>query len=801
VSRLGELGLAARTLRRSPGSAIIAVFALGIGIGLSTLIFSIIQGAMLRGLPFDEPHEIVRLERTNPERGNTVVPTIHDHAAWSESNRTFAALGAYTSGTVNLSGSADQIPERMRGAYIMPSVLELLGVQPVIGRTFRAEDDVPGAERVMLIGWEVWQQRYQADPAVVGRMVRANGVETTIAGVLPEGFGFPESQQVWLPLRMDANRIPWGTGQWVWVVGRMRDGITREAATADLNRIAARIAEEHPETHRGLAVRLTDFSDVGAQNRAMLFIMLAAVLAVLVIACVNVTNLLIGRAIVRTKEVGIRTALGASRWQVATPFLAESAVLALGGALLGIAVAHAGLGVFNRSLEIHDPPFWIDFSIDGQVLAFVAFAAFVAALLAGAIPALQAARMSLQDTLKDESRGATGFRLGRVSRGLVVAEIALSLGLLAGAGLMIRSVIKLTRIDLGLPADDVFVARVALPEASYPDADARRRFSADLHARLQALPGAQAVALASSLPGRGGGSSNVAIEGETRADGSDAAFAMVPVVSAGYFEAFGVQALRGRDFTPADDAGAPPVAIINHAFERRFFGPGNGLGRRIRIGSDASPWLTVVGVVPDLLESGVQNWRPEAVYRIIAQTPISFITVAIRTTAAPLEFTAPVRDHVRALDADLPIWDVNTLRGDVNDANFITGIFGGLFTAFGSAALLLAAVGLYGVMSFSVGQRRREVGVRMAIGARPTNVLSLVLLQGMRQVALGLLIGAVLAFALSRAIASSLFQVSPHDPLTLIVTTLMLVAVAMLACGVPALRATRIDPLEALRSE
>lgn len=802
MAPLRELSRALRTLRRSPGSAVIAVFALGLGIGLCALVFSMIQAVMVRGLPFHDPDQLVEVYRRNPTRGSYLMPTIHDYAAWRESGRAFADLGAYYSGTVNLSGGGtDQVPERMRGAFITPSVLSLLGVRPAAGRLFVEEDDQVGAPPVILLGWDVWQQRFQGDPGVVGRVIRANGVETVVVGVLPAGFGFPESQQVWLPLRLDASRISWENDRYIGAIGRLKPGVTMAAATTDLDRVAARLAQEHPDTHRGLTVQVSPFGRLSDRNRAMLLIMFAAVIAVLMIACVNVANLLIGRAIVRTKEVGIRMALGAGRFQVAAPFLAESTVLAAGGALLGIAVAHASLRVFVHAIEVHNPPFWLRFTIDGTVLGFIALAAVGAAILAGAIPAWQAARLSMHDTLKDESRGATGFRLGRLSSGLVVAEIALSLGLLAGAGLMVRSVLELNATDLGVPGKEIFVARVALPAASYAAADAQRRFAADLQTRLEAMPGAESVAVASGWPGRGGGSGAIAIEGQSDTDDHGLVYAMVPIVSTGYFATFDARPIRGRVFTPADAAGALPVALVNRAFERRYLGAGNGLGRRIRVGGPDQPWLTVVGVVPDLLESGVQNWRPEAVYRPIAQFPIRFIAMAVRTAAHPLDLTAPVREQVRALDADLPIYDINTLHGAVQDANFMTGLFAGLFGAFGSAALLLAAVGLYGVMSFSVNQRRREVGVRMALGANSADVLRLVLLRGMRQVALGLALGTVLAYALARGIASALFGVSPLDPLALAGTVLVLVAVAALACVVPAIRATHTDPLEALRAE
>jgi predicted permease len=377
----------------------------------------------------------------------------------------------------------------------------------------------------------------------------------------------------------------------------------------------------------------------------------------------------------------------------------------------------------------------------------------------------------------------------------------LTFGLLTGASLMIRSVLAINTIDLGVPAENMFVARLALPEADYVGAEEQRRFAADLLIRLETLPGAQATALTSAYPLQSGEFGPVDIEGRAAASGSDAVRAMVPVVSISYFEVFNAQPITGRNFTPADNAGSEPVAVVNRAFERRAFGDEAALGKRIRVGGEDAPWLTVVGVVPDLLESGIHNRSPQAVYRLLAQADMSYISIVVRTATNPLELTSAVRDQVRSIDADLPLYDINTLRGAVQDANWQTGIFGGLFAAFGSAALLLASVGLYGVMSFSVGQRRREVGVRMAIGARTRNVFSLILLQGMRQVAVGLGIGALLAFALSRGIESLLFGVSPQDPLAVIGTALLLVTVAVLACGVPALRAVRINPLDALRSE
>jgi predicted permease len=701
--------------------------------------------------------------------------------------------------SVNISGDNEEVPQRLSGAAVTASTLRLIGVRPVIGRMFEEADEVEGAPPVMLISFQTWQQRFGGDPTIVGAVLRANGVLTTVAGILPEGFEFPYSQQIWQPLRIDPDRTPWGT-RTVRVIGRLRDGATPEAASQDLNAIAARLAQEQPETNAGMGVHVERFGEIGDQDRAMLFIMLAAVAGVLIIACVNVTNLLIGRAIVRTKEVGIRVALGASRIRVAMPFLAESVVLAMAGALVGIAIAYVSNGIFVRSIELADPPFWFRWGIEGDTLVFVASAAVTAAILAGVMPALQAARMALHDTLKDESRGASSFRLGRASRWLVIAEIALSVALLVGAGLVVRSANALNTFDLGVDADAVFIGHVELPAAMYGDAEARRRFTDDLQVRLAALPGVRVAALSASIPGRYGGSMSVEIEGMSRTARSSLTV-RTPIVSPGYFRLFADGPVRGRIFEAYDDEVGENVVVVNEAFERRWLDGGEAVGRRVRLGDAEARWSTIVGVVPDLHESGVENAPPPAIYRPLAQAPISFITIAARTDARPLDLAAPIRDQLAAVDPDLPLFQTGTLRSIISGDNFRIRIAAGLFAMFGVAALLLSAVGLYGVMSFAVGQRRREVGVRMAIGARPADVLRLIVGQGLRQVALGLAIGAFLAVGLGRLMTWALFRVSPADPLTFASIGLLMTSVSLLACGVPAVRASRVDPLESLRTD
>jgi predicted permease len=450
-----------------------------------------------------------------------------------------------------------------------------------------------------------------------------------------------------------------------------------------------------------------------------------------------------------------------------------------------------------------DPPYWLQFRLDGMALLCVGVSTALAAILAGVIPAVQAARAPVSDILKDESRGTSSFKLGRLSRALVIVEMALSVGLLAGAGLMIKSVIQVNTIDLGFPADRIFTARLALPETAYGERAQQQRFADDLLTRLESVQGARDIVLADGLPGTGGGGTSFVLEGTTPEEG-EAPNAARAVVTPGYFALFDATPQSGRDFSQQDRAEAPGVAIVNAAFERRWFDGESALGRRLRLGGPDSeqPWLTIVGVVRDLRAGGTDpDARQEAIYLPMAQHPGRFMNVVARTDGAPLNLTAPVREAVTSLDRDVPLYFVNSLAAAIDENNWFYGVFGSLFAVFGLAALFLAGVGLYGVMSFSVGQRTRELGVRMAVGAQPADVIRMVLSQGMRQVLIGLAVGTVFALLVSRLLASILFEVSPRDPAVFATITTVLMIAAALACTLPALKATRVDPLDALRSE
>ena len=802
---LRDLRLSFRGLRRTPGSTLIAALAFALGIGLTTLVFSIIWGVMIRGLPFAEPQELVSLRSTQAERGNfSMGVSIHDLTDWRGEQRTFDGLAGMSTTSLSLSDD-DGSPERLDGAYIEAAAFSLLGVQPVSGRVFTMEESAPGAPPVILIGWGVWQQRFGGDPAIVGRIVRVNGEATTIVGVMPRGFGFPSAQNAWLPLRLDPLQLPRGQGGGLRVFGRLRDGVTVEEAGTDIQRIARRLEAAYPATNEGVGSRVYPYTDdlLGPDERVALYAMFGSVVFVLLIACANVTNLLMARAMIRSREVGVRTALGASRFRVASQFLTESLVLAMVGTAAGGVIAAAGIRLFNNAIADQRPPFWIDVRLDGPAALWTLVAMVGATLLSGALPALQAARAATSEILKDESRGGSSFRLGRVSRVLVAGEMALSVGLLVGAGLMVKSVVQVRTVDLGFDAGRIHTARISLQPARYAEPPRKVAFTGELLTHLRSTPGIDAAALASSTPGLGAGRATFGFEGASYLTDRDYPNATLVYVSTGFFEALQASLLGGRDFTIADRDGAPLVAIVNRAFERRHFPEGGVLGQRIRIGTAASafPWATIVGVAPDLYASAVDDTRQEAIYEPIAQIPPTTFSILARTRAEPRELTPIVRSIVAGLDPDLPLYSVGSVQDIVRDDNWQYALVGSLFISFGLAALFLASIGLYGVMAFSVSRRTRELGVRMALGATRRDVLRLVFTQALAHTAIGLAVGTAFALAISRVIAAMLFKVEPRDPAIFMSVVLVLVATTLLACWVPARRAAAVDPLEAMRVE
>jgi len=808
MSFLADLRQGARMLVKYPGLTVIAVVALALGIGLTATMFSIVWGAFLRGLPFEQQDQIVHVYRTRPSHqvDRDGVPA-SDYAAYREGQRSFTDLGAFGEGTVNVTGGEGG-PERFDGGYIAPSVFRIIGVAPALGRNFTEEEGTASGAKVAILGYGLWQRRFGGDPDIIGKTIRANGITREIIGVMPPGFEFPATSKLWLPRTDDPLAQPWGEGEHFDVVGRLKAGVTLDQAQQDLGAIAVRLAGEHPKENEDVRPVVKHFTDlyVDDEPRTMLWTMLAAVFGVFLIACTNVANLLVARAAVRTREVAIRTALGASRWRILTQHLAESLMLSLIGGVLGTGIAWYGCKLFMDAIRDTEPPYWIQVQLDGGVLAFVLGISLVAALVSGLVPALQATRGSLYDVLKDEARGSSSMRLGRFSRALVMVELALAGGLLVGAGFMVQSVVQRARFDYGVATAGVYTARLGLFEATYPDSASKSRFWRELDRRLTELPGTRGAALATTLPGLGAWTQRVGIDGKTYHEDRDYPETRFVAVTPGWFGLFGLAPLEGRLLGPEDDASGLPVAVVSKGFATKHFGTGSAVGQRIRFGGAESrePWRTIVGVIPDVWFDGNDNNHRLGTTALvpIQQGNYQFLSVLVAAGGAdPMALRTPVEGAVTRIDPDQPMYWSRTLDEAIYQSGWFYEVFGALFVAFGGAALFLATVGVYGVVSFGVAQRTREVGVRMALGAGSQDVLGLFLKQGAVQVAVGLSVGLVLAFFLGKGLGLVLFQVNTANPLMYAGVNVVLALTCLAAIFLPARRALRVDPIVALRYE
>jgi predicted permease len=793
-------------LRKAPGATATVLVALALGIGLPTLMFTLIRGALLPTLPFENGERIVRLSRA----GDSPV-TAADVELWSTRQRSFDGMAPVSNGSATLAIEG-RGAEPLSSGLIDPAVLSLLAVNPLLGRAFTTADAAPDAPPVVLIGYEVWRDRFDSDPAAVGRAVRVNGRVTEIVGVMPEGFGFPFDEQMWSPLRVDPVRDVLGRsteseGSLAFLVGRLREGVSTAEASDELTRLSTEAAAEAgvpPESvERVLVVEYTNIFSGEGQRIGISVLMLGAALMVLLVACANVTNVLLARTAVRAREVAIRGAMGASRARIVGQFLSEVALLTTLGAAGGVAIALIGTRAIQNLIQASPgAPFWIHFRVDLPVLAFVLAIAGMAALAAGLGPALQASRSNPHDLLKDGARGASGFHLGKVMRRLVGVEMALSFVLLVAAGLFIRSAVNYDRMEFDFEPEEVYQARVRMVE-SYETTDARAAFLIELQEALGAQPEAEAAALGSDMPGIGS-----AALGALEVDGrpvppSERPRARSIVVTPGYFDLFRAPVIGGRDFDESDRVGTLPVAIVNEAFERRHF-PGGALDQRIRLdlrAQDPTEWLTIVGVVPDLMAGGVDRETEEAVYIPAAQAVPQSIVILVRPTTEFATLPTVVREAITALDQDVPLFDVRRLGDAIDAANAQYRWLSALFLVAGGIALFLAGIGLYGVMAFWVAQRTREIGVRMALGGQRARIVGLVLRQGMVQTGLGLAAGLALAIPVARLLGSALFEVSPYDPIVFGSILIVLLGAAALGCWLPALRATAIDPLEALAED
>jgi putative ABC transport system permease protein len=808
-SIIADLKFALRMLTKTPGLSAIAVVTIAFGVGLTTHTYSTVYGSVIRGLDVPGAGRMVVLQQVDPERGiSQGAFPYSDYADLSEREHGLEAVAGYYRGTVNLAGEAGP-PERYAGAFVTANALEVTGVEPFLGRTFREGEDGPDARRQIVLSYHVWQGRFAGDPDIVGRIIRANGAATEVIGVMPEGFQFPFLEDLWVPVAYDRG-VTGRRTQFMDVFGRVPEGVDRSVPLQALSVIAHDLAETYPEDNAGIEFTMIPFAErsMPPEITAVMYLMLAATFGVLLIACANVANLLLARASLRAREVAIRTAMGASRFRVLRQMLLESLVIALFGGALGVGVAWVGVEVFNGSIASIEKPYWIDVRLDGIALTFALGVTLVASLAAGIYPAVRASGLGLGDMLRDEGRGSSSLRLGRFSNALVIAEVAVSCGLLITAGFMIKSITNLKSLDMGFAAESVLTGRVGLFQTEYPTEQDRIAFFEQLQAGLQALPGVEVASLSTSLPGLGGSRWAVTVEGDTYETPRDHPVVNGNIVTSGYFDAIGTSLLQGRDFTAAEawDA-SEPLAIVNQSFVQNVLGGRDPLGVRVRIGPTDSPnpFARIVGVVPDMHIGGGTGGigddqvNPEQMYVGPGPYDLRFMSMVVRTAGPPEALAPDLRRIVGDLDSNLPVYDLTSLARAIDEATWAFGLFGSLFTIFGLSALFLAAVGLYGVMAFSVTQRRQEMGVRMALGAGPDRILRLVLRKGIAQLSIGMTAGLGLGFLLSRPLSFVTFGVETTDPVVYGSIVLTLTAAGLLASVVPARSATRTDPVEAMR--
>ena len=806
---IDDLRSGVRMLVKYPTLSLVAVLTLGLGIGLSTTVFCVVNGGLFKGLPFPNADRIVSVVSTNPSQNQPRQPiSVHDLAVILERQSSFEKIGAYGFAPMNFADQEGR-PERLAGAQLTVAAFEALGVEPLLGRGFRDGDDRPGADPVMLISYDLWRDRYGSARDIVGRAIRANGVHRVVIGIMPEKFAFPIREAVWTPLVVDPLATKRGQGPNHQVIARLKPEVSIGQARVQLSSISSQLANQFPETNRGVGADVMPYAQLilGPEIYSLLYTMLGAGIGVLLIACVNVSNLLVARASLRQREVAVRMALGAARRRVVRQHLTEVLVLATVGAAVGIFLSVFGMRWFTQALSVNPPPFFITFELDYRVMLFVLGLIVLASLFAGALPAMHAARVSAGAVLKDDSRSSTSARLGKFSSALVVAELAVSCGLLIAAGLMIKSVVQLKNVQMPFAIENVLTARVDLPRTNYPDPAASIRFYEQLLPKIQAVAGVEAATLSDGLPAAGNGAIRVQIEGKAYPQNSDYPLAREGIVTAGYFETFQTRLLSGREFRTTDVATSQPVAIINESFARLHFPNLDPIGRHMRrviATLPNEPWLTVVGVVPDLLMEGIgnNNASPVGYYIPIAQSDVgNGVRMAVRTRGEPGAMTSLVRAAVASLDSDLAIYEINTMRWVIDRQTWFYTIFGTFFMAFGICALLLAGAGLYGVMSFAVTQRTREMGVRSALGAQSAQLIFLVMRKCIVQLVVGLALGLGLAVLVSGALQPVLYHVDPRDLAVFVAVTVTLSVASLIASFLPARRVTKIDPVLALATE
>jgi putative ABC transport system permease protein len=804
-------------MRKNPGFIAIAVFALALGVGANTAIFSVVNAILLHPISYENPDRLVMVWEKSVKRGFGQIPTsLPNFLDLRTDNKSLEDLGAFADSNFNLTGG-DQ-PERVIAVRVTASLLSLLGTKPLYGRLFLSGEDQPEAGRVLILSYHLWQRSFGSNRNIVGQTVALNGDSYTVVGIMPSDFKFPPAfsatvassqyampkADLWVPLIPDAV-LKARDIRTLFMIGRLRPGVTPTAAQSEMNVIASRLQKEYAVVDADMQVDVIPLSQqITGDVRLALIVLFGAVGCVLLIACANVANLLLAKASGRQKEVAIRTALGATRLRIIRQLLTEGMMLGLAGGLLGSLLAI----LVMRQLVIFSPAnvsIPDNVGIDWKVLAFTLLLSLFTSFIFGLAPALQASKLDLNETLKEGGRGNSGgSKQNRLRSWLVVTEVALALVLLIAAGLMTKSFLRLQSVSPGFNPENLITLEMQLPESKYADKDRQAIFQKQLVQRIAQIPGVQAVGTVDNLPFSGNEANfGFTIEGQPPLNAAERPRAFLRNVSPNYFESMEIPLRKGRTFADSDNANAPGAAIINETAARRFWPNEEPLGKRFKRGraDSQNPWLTVVGLVAPVSHTSLQVASQPEVYQPFQQNPGLNLTLIARTKSDPAAYAGAVRREVSALDNDLPVAHIKFMDEIIGKSVAQPRVYALLLGIFAGLALILASIGIYGVMSYTVTQRTHEIGIRMALGARPLDVVKLIVKQGMILGIAGIIIGLIVSFALTRLLASQLFGVTANDPITFIAIPLLLMFVALVACYIPAKRATKVDPMVAVRYE
>lgn len=800
---LKDIRYGIRSLARHPGFTTVALLTLALGIGANTAIFSVVNAVLIRPLPFEDPERIVWLWDTLPQLP-TAPTSLPEFLDWKEQSRSFEHLAAFQNGNMFLDtgDGTEDVPVGL----VAPEMFSLFKVSPILGRTFTDEETMPGRFRVAVLGHSLWQTRFGSDPSVLGRTIQLNGRPYTIIGVMSAGFSFPNRVTLWRPLPIDRATLDRGP-HYLNVVGRLKPDVTHTQAQAEMGALSARLSKQYPEKTSGHGVKIVGLTDVVVGDIGLaLYLFLGAVGFVLLIACANLANLMLARIGGRGREIAVRAALGASRWRIVRQLLTESLMLAVAGGIVGLLLAVWAVS-WLVSLSPETIPRVQEISVDYRVAGFTLLVSVITGVLFGIVPALQVSKTDLTDALKETGRTSAGLRKQRLRNALVVSEVALSLVLLVGAGLLIRSFAKLNQVDPGFKPEQVLTMGVSLLPNKYPEEEQVATFYRQVLERFGAVPGVISVAATTDLPFSGSNTTdNFVIEGRPAIAKEAEPLTEYHVVTPRYFQSMNIPLLAGRDFSESDTKQSPNVVVINEEFARRHFGSESPLGHRLRLQGQQRDPLLIVGVVGNVRHLGLDEQPIAGAFVPYLQDPLSTnyarsMRIVARTKSDPGVIAGSLRAELTAMDKSVPVYSLKPMTEYLRDSLSRRRFSMVLLTAFSGVALMLAALGIYGVISYGVIQRTHEMGIRMALGAQRSDVLRLVVRQAMIVALAGVGIGLLASWALTRLMKSLLFNISVTDPLTFAAIAALMILIALLACLIPARRATKVDPLVALRYE